>query len=240
MLHGPVRGPAGQEHHPRFPVQPPRAHQSVVKASGSRRSALHHRPPKNRACPLSGHRGSGKPRGRRACGLRHCWCPVVAAVSCPWQDAWRSRQIVRSCPPACTATCCLRSTCRAVVNHCSHSEGVRGSWSAGGRRFPQAGQRPLLGSPEPERACWSCWRGFPFASPVEPSTGPGRGRPGTPRLCTGTCRTILVQENLGEVGAGVPVAEYPSGPAWTRLNVPKYRVVTQPAACSGGVCLAHL
>ncbi len=32
MLHGPVRGPAGQERHPRFPVQPPRAHQPVVKA----------------------------------------------------------------------------------------------------------------------------------------------------------------------------------------------------------------
>src|SRR6266700_5967011 len=32
VLHGPVRGPAGQERHPRFPARPPRADQPVVEA----------------------------------------------------------------------------------------------------------------------------------------------------------------------------------------------------------------
>jgi hypothetical protein len=94
----------------------------------------------------------------------------------------------------CSTMCCLASTRRTVMNHCSHSRGLRGSCSACRRNSPHAGQRPPW--PRRSRAVCSSTGGAFFLRRRSVQYSAMAGSSGDAPPWTGTCWTIFVQANL--------------------------------------------
>ena len=103
--------------------------------------------------------------------------------------------VTRSGPPASPAATCGSSS--------------PPSWGKiPGTHSPAGGTAAVLGSPEPDGVL-VCWWRFPLAPPVRPVPGQG----GVIGGCPAAHRDVpddLGPGELGEVGAGVPVAEHPS------------------------------
>ena len=126
---------------------------------------------------IAAQASSGASRAGRNAGP---FAPPTASRRAQWvcmrRNATGSSVVPR---PASAVIACRRIALRVTLNHCSHSWGVCGSWSACSSSPRQTGQRPCAPGADAGR---SGPAGVCGGVAVRPSSQLGPDRPGTPRL----------------------------------------------------------